>query len=569
MSEQSEGILPEMDEQKILGQIIDNIGSKEPDLTEAIRLCAIPHWFNTETLAWLRDEGSQPSERTQTILDELKLKKLAFVRRPDDQSYIYHENVRNLLLRRWRDEDAERFRELNVKTAAYYARLLRSEKISEEQRAEWEREEMYHLLIAGEERGIERFISLSNRAIDSYRLSTLDFLLSIASEQADGLSAGNRLWIRFFQGKKDLLSGHWERALEAWESLKDERAYFARGLEQVLVIHLSILYKDKGEWDKAIECFQDSLKILEKADDKQGMATILNNRGFLYKDKGEWKKAEEDFERARRKLETIGDERGMAISLKNLGLLYKDQGMWDEAVERFRSSLAILERVGDERGMAITYNDLGFLYKDQENWDEAINCFQQSQKNLDTLGDEQGKAAAFNNLGFLYTSKQDWGKAEENFESARTILETIGDERRRADTFSYLGILYRNKKEWEKADAHFQRALTILTEMSDDRGRAAVLNNLGLLYERKGEQEQASDYFQQSLEIVEKVGDEMNAAKTMYELALVYEEMRKYDEAIELLEKVGKISDQVGHPDARIRKSREKLELVKIRQRNS
>jgi hypothetical protein len=154
MSEQSEGILPEMDEQKLLGQIIDNIGSKEPDLTEAIRLCAIPHWFNAEILAWLRDEGSQPSERTETILDELKLKKLAFVRRPDDQSHIYHENVRNLLLRRWRKEDVERFRKMNGKTAAYYASLLRSENISDEQRAEWEREEMYHLLMAGEQRGI-------------------------------------------------------------------------------------------------------------------------------------------------------------------------------------------------------------------------------------------------------------------------------------------------------------------------------------------------------------------------------------------------------------------------------
>jgi tetratricopeptide (TPR) repeat protein len=90
-----------------------------------------------------------------------------------------------------------------------------------------------------------------------------------------------------------------------------------------------------------------------------------------------------------------------------------------------------------------------------------------------------------------------------------------------------------------------------------------------LLYQRKGAQQPAADYFQQSLDIVEKVGDEMNAATTMYELALLYDAMEIYDKAIELLEKVLKISERVGHPDSRIRKSREKLEMVKAKATSS
>ena len=65
------------------------------------------------------------------------------------------------------------------------------------------------------------------------------------------------------------------------------------------------------------------------------------------------------------------------------------------------------------------------------------------------------------------------------------------------------------------------------------------------------------------MRIVEKVGDEMNGATTMYELALLYEDMEEYDEAVELLEKVIKICDRVGHPDLRIRRSREILERIK------
>ena len=64
-----------------------------------------------------------------------------------------------------------------------------------------------------------------------------------------------------------------------------EESIFHSDLEQTLAVHLAILYKDKGEWSKAIECLEESLKILEREGDERGMITILNNRGFLYKDR--------------------------------------------------------------------------------------------------------------------------------------------------------------------------------------------------------------------------------------------------------------------------------------------
>jgi tetratricopeptide (TPR) repeat protein len=586
VSELSERISPG-DEQYALGQIIDKIGSEKPDLAEAIRLCAIPHWFNKEILAWLRGEGSKPSERTETLLDELKLKQLACVR---PGNLFLHDNVRNLLLHRWRKAKPEDFQALNKRVAAYHEYKLKQSLSSDEQRAVWEREEMYHLLVGETERGIDRFKDLCNKAIDSFRLSTLELLFSIASEQIDDLSAGIHLWIQFFEGKKNQVSSDWDKALEVWERLKEERAFFTADLEQTLAVHLSILYKDKGEWNKAIECLEDSLKILEREGDERGMITILNNRGFLYKDRADLPRARNDFERGLEIARKIQDEWGEAVSLKNLGLLYKDNGNWDESLEQFGNSLAILERIGDERGLARAYDDRGMLYKDQgllfkdtEDLQKAEGDFQRVLEILERIGDEHEKAAALNSLGLLYKDRgllfkdtEDLQKAENHFQRARGILEKTGNQRRIVDILNSLGFLHTAEMEWHDADAHFQQALTnfqdaltILKEMRDERGTAAILNNLGLLYQHKGERQPAVDYFQQSLVIVEKVGDEMNAATTMYELALLYGVMEDYDKAIELLEKVLKISDRVGHPDSRIRKSREKLEMVKAKATSS
>jgi len=177
MTDMLERITPEMSEEEVLGIILDAIMDRAaPDVAEAIRFCAIPHWFNEETLAWLRGEGREPSQRTREVLAALT--ELTFVGPYHDRGYAYHENVRDLLLHRWRQENAERFQELSGAAAAYYADKLEIGEPSEDQRAGWQREEMYHLLVADEERGFELFYDMFGRATRFYRLSTCDHLLT-------------------------------------------------------------------------------------------------------------------------------------------------------------------------------------------------------------------------------------------------------------------------------------------------------------------------------------------------------------------------------------------------------
>jgi tetratricopeptide (TPR) repeat protein len=574
-------MLLETEEQKTLGQLIDTIVGEKPDMAEAIRLCAIPHWFNKDILAWLRGDGNKPSKRTETILEELKLRELAF---GDAEKLFLHDNVRNLLLYRWRKENPEAFKKLNGEIATYYGYKLQGSVSAGE--AEWEREEMYHLLVADKERGIERFKSLCYQAIDSYSLSTLDLLFSLAGEQVDNLNTGIQLWIQFFGGKKYQISNDWKKASEIWEELRKNRAFFSGDLEPTLAVHLSILYKDNGQWNKAIECLDESLKNLEKKGDRHGMITILKNRGFLHKDRGDLQQTENDFQRALEISKEVEDEREIAVSLRNLGLLSKDNGKWDEALEHFRTSLAILERIGDEHIIARSYDDRGLLYKDRglsyknrEDLQTAEADFVHALKIFKRIGNEHEKAGAFSSLGLfykdrgvLYNDRDDLQKAEENFQHAHEILENIGDQRRIADVFNYLGFLYTAAMELHDFNGHFQRALTNFQEaltrlkaIGDERGTAVILNNLGLLYQRKGERQSAVDYFRQSLGIAEKIGDRMNAATTMYELASLYDAMEEYDKAIDLLERVVKIAKRVGHPDARIKRSRESLEMIKAK----
>jgi tetratricopeptide (TPR) repeat protein len=463
MTERLERITPQMDEEKALGLILDELMDRaKPDVAEAIRFCAIPHWFNEEILAWLRDEGREPSQRTREILAALT--ELTFVGPYHDRGYAYHENVRNLLLRRWRQDNAERFQELSEVVAAYYADKLEVKELSEEQRAEWQREEMYHLLIADEEQGFDLFCSMFNRARQFYQLSTCDLLLGLAEEQESDLSPDNQLWLRFYKGQVAHVSALWDEALGIWEALEGED--LPEDLEGTLANDLGLLYQDKGEWDKAIEYHQRSLEIKEK----------------------------------------VGDEHGMAYTFNNLGTVYLDKREWDRAIEYYQRSLEIKEKVGDEHGMAPTFNNLGLLHKKKREWDKAIEYYQRSLAIKEKVGDEHGMAATFGNLGLVYQAKGERDKAIEYFERDLAICEKVGDEHGMATTFNNLGSVHKDMGEWDQAIEYYQRSLAIKEKVGDEVGAATTMYNIAVLYEGMERYDEAVELLEKVVEIDERVG---------------------------------------------------------------
>ncbi len=50
---------------------------------------------------------------------------------------------------------------------------------------------------------------------------------------------------------------------------------------------MSLIYADKGEWDKAIDFYQHSLEIKERLGDIHGMAQTFGNLGHLHRALGD------------------------------------------------------------------------------------------------------------------------------------------------------------------------------------------------------------------------------------------------------------------------------------------
>ena len=491
----------ERGEEEVLDAGLNEIMARaEPDVAEALRFCAIPHWFNEEIIAWLRGEGLKPSRRSREILAALT--ELSFVDPHQERGWAYHENVRPLLLRRWREGDDEEFRKLSGRAAGYFARkveekeallarlfatvrrvLGKVETPAEYELEEYQRERMYHLLAADPRQGFKLFRQMFGEAYRFYHLSTCALLLQWAGEQRAYLSDEDRLWLRFHAGQLAQSAAQWPEALTTFEGLWREEMVLS--LEGTVAKDLGLVYQAKGKWERAIEYHEHSLALKEKA----------------------------------------GDEYGMAPTFHDLGLIYQYKGDLDKAIEYHERSLDIVEKIGDEVGMSRVFNSLGDVYQARGDWERAIEYYERSLAIREKVGDEHGMATTFNSLGSVYRAKREWERAIEYYERSLAIREKVGGEREMAATFNNLGRVYQAKGAWEQAIECYERSLAIRGKMGDARGMAISCNNMAMLYRDQGRLQEAIPLFGKSLEVFEKIGDELRADAVRENLEIAKREL--------------------------------------------
>jgi tetratricopeptide (TPR) repeat protein len=578
MTEITDRITPEMSEEEVLGIILDEIMARsEPEVAEAIRFCAIPHWFNEEIIAWLRGEGLKPSQRNREILAALT--ELTFVGPYYERGWAYHENVRDLLLRRWQERDSEEFRELSGRAAEYFAYKLRGkealltrlfasvwrvlgkvEELTKDKCEEHRREQMYHLLVADEKQGLEQLGDMFTLARNLHNLSTCALLLQLVAEQTDYLSPDSRRWVKYFEGELAYYSTQWTKARRLFEELIGQR--LPRSLELAVTHLLGMVYRVKGEWERAIDYYKRNLAILEQEGDEQRMATTYNNLGVVYGAKRKWDQAIEFYERSLAILKKMDDVHGMATTFNNLGEVYRHKGEWEQATKYHERSLEIYEETGNEYGIAVAFDNLGLVCQDKREWEQAIEYHERSLAILAKVCDVHGMATTYNNLGSVYQARGQWEQAIEFYERSLAILKKAGDAHGIATTCNNMGSVYQAKGEWKKAIEYYRLFLKIAGRMDDIDLVGTTLSNLGKKCQEKGEWGLAMECYASSLRSWQKVGDERKVAFSCNDIAMLWLEQGRLREAIGSLERSVEILERIGDkPSADT--VRENLEKVK------
>jgi len=276
------------------------------------------------------------------------------------------------------------------------------------------------------------------------------------------------LWKELIKEEYELLESktNWQDNIDIWaKNTTDRSRYNITGVIFYLI----------SEFKTSIKYFEQELKVT----DRQTKGSVLNNLGNAYNGLGEHRKAIEYYEEALKISQETGDEQGKGFAFANLGNAYNCLGEHRKAIKYYKQGLKIFQETGDKQGEGNTLIGLGNAYNGLGEHRKAIEYYEEALKISQETGDKQGEENTLIGLGNTYNSLVEYNKAVEYYEQALKISRKavefyeqalkisrdMGDEQGEGHTLVGLGNACRILGEHPKAVEFYEQALKILRPM--------------------------------------------------------------------------------------------------------
>lgn len=179
-----------------------------------------------------------------------------------------------------------------------------------------------------------------------------------------------------------------------------------------------------GQYDQALETFEQAFSVPNIPGDRIGKAKTLENLGRAYQVTGDRNKALKQYQLALGELRSIGAWSRQVYILNNLGLLATDLGLNNRALEYFQLAEGTLSNSGGV-GRVITYVNLGYYYSQRKDYDLATDYLELALGWARSNGDRIGEAKALSGLGAIQLRSQDLRGAAKTLESSIKVFESL------------------------------------------------------------------------------------------------------------------------------------------------
>ena len=234
-----------------------------------------------------------------------------------------------------------------------------------------------------------------------------------ASDKRNRAAALNSIGIAFnFKGVPDSSIHYYARALESFQELDDTVRIV------VTQLNLSIIYKNRGWYDEALETAFDALSRQETKTPDRTLASLYNTVGSVY-------------------------------------MLIKD---YSNAIVYHKKALAIRETIGYTKGVRQSHNNLGDVYIRTHSYDSALSHLSKAEQ-INQVGDDViTLGSTFNFMGVTYLKKANFKKAEFYLRRALTIKKELGERFYETTVLNNLGELKLATGNYKQAELYLNQA---------------------------------------------------------------------------------------------------------------
>jgi tetratricopeptide (TPR) repeat protein len=277
------------------------------------------------------------------------------------------------------------------------------------------------------------------------------------------------------------------------------------------------IYLRKGEYDEASKICSEALDLV-KDEGYMEEALAINNIGNVLWFSGEYDKALEHYERSLKIREKVGDKKGIANSLHNIGMMHYWRENYKRAIEYVKRSIEINEEINNMYFLAYSLLNIGYIYENIGEYDKAQKYVENGKKVSEKIGSQIAMTWYLCRSANNYYRKGDLKKAYDFCNKTFEISKKIDTKESIAEAKRVLGMIYRQQKKWKESHKNFEDTIKFYDAMGDNWHLSDSYYEFGLMWKDKGDFDNAKVYLNKALGIYEKLKMEKHMEKVKTEL---------------------------------------------------
>ncbi|MCP4146336.1 MAG: tetratricopeptide repeat protein, partial [bacterium] len=305
------------------------------------------------------------------------------------------------------------------------------------------------------------------------------------------------------------------------------------------------IYKNLGEYKKAIDCGNKSIATAEKAKYREGLASAFKNTGTVYNRANNYKKTFECYARALHIFKRLDNIKEVGKVLNNFGVAYVELGAYEKALDYFLKALKIFEEMKDKNALAGLMNNIGTVYSNLNKSQQALRYYEKALTIYKETKKIKNMADTLNNIGIAYFNLKDYDNAMKCYSKSLEFCEAVGHKLGIAETINNISECYIVIAEYDKAKTHLIKALNIYRLIGDRWGEANALTGMGITFRKTSRHNEAIRYLREALVIAKEMETREQIMDCYQELSLAYDEINNYKASLEYYRLYKKTNDDI------------------------
>ena len=289
---------------------------------------------------------------------------------------------------------------------------------------------------------------------------------------------------------------------------------------------LGSIFWHKGDFAKALECFQKVRRIQKQRNYLKGVGTASHNMGIVYWNKGELDTALRHLKEALAIFKKSNYQMGIGMASNNTGLVYYNKGDLRAALSYYQTSLHIFTEIGHKMGIGMSAGNIGTVYRVREKSHIALEYYHKYLSIAESIGDKRGLGIVSNNIGGIYFARGNLDTALRYYKKHLSISKDKGDRWGMSCAYGNMGIAYHDKGDLVTALQCYEKDLSLSKELRDKRGTGIASINMGRAFMDTGQYDAAKKILKDAEKIMENIGDKINLSNVYIhfsELAILQE----------------------------------------------